>query len=208
MLVKVLSNLSEGKEQLSRPTNKSAVERCKIYTLTVGYHNAIRKSFQTNTCLVPTTSRETFGLEEGILYLALLWPHIRYDDGLAGEYIPAHIHPIPRRLPNYGPIQEDSHVTVSSEMKKPASRVLSFPGEDEGTRAVPSTNSSSLIDTIFSGEPSSLTTGTRDESKRHQSQNTPGNEHHRNPSDHHEILPLANNSEEATKVQSHHTREL
>ncbi|XP_071816330.1 uncharacterized protein [Apostichopus japonicus] len=34
MLVKVLSNLSEGKDQLSRPTNKSAVERCKIYTLT------------------------------------------------------------------------------------------------------------------------------------------------------------------------------
>ncbi|PIK38577.1 hypothetical protein BSL78_24585 [Apostichopus japonicus] len=130
------------------------------------------------------------------------------DDGLAGEYIPAYIHPIPRRLPYYGPIQEDSHVTVSSEMKKPASRVLSFPGEDEGTRAVPSTESSSLIDTIFSGEPSSLTNSTRDESKRHQSQNTPGDKHHRNPSDHHEILPSANNSEEATKVQSHHTREL
>ncbi|XP_071816317.1 uncharacterized protein [Apostichopus japonicus] len=130
------------------------------------------------------------------------------DDGLAGEYIPAYIHPIPRRLPYYGPIQEDSHVTVSSEMKKPASRVLSFPGEDEGTRAVPSTESSSLIDTIFSGEPSSLTNSTRDESKRHQSQNTPGNKHHRNPSDHHEILPSANNLEEAIKAQSQHIREL
>ncbi|PIK43957.1 hypothetical protein BSL78_19189 [Apostichopus japonicus] len=130
------------------------------------------------------------------------------DDGLAGEYIPAYIHPIPRRLPYYGPIQEDSHVTVSSEMKKPASRVLNFPGEDEGTRAVPSTESSSLIDTIFSGEPSSLTNSTRDESKRHQSQNTPGNKHHRNPSDHHEILPAVNNLEEAIKAQSQHIREL
>ncbi|PIK50411.1 hypothetical protein BSL78_12650 [Apostichopus japonicus] len=117
------------------------------------------------------------------------------DDGIAGEYIPAHIHPIPRRLPYYGPTQEDSHVTVSSEMKTPASRVLSFPGEDEGTRAGLPLRLSSLIDTIFSGEPSSLTTTERDESKRHQTKNTPGDKHHRNPSDHHEILPEVNNSE-------------
>lgn len=135
------------------------------------------------------------------------------DNGLvADEDILTSIQPIQKRLPYLGPIQDDSHMTPR-KMKTPSSPLLRFLKEDEKTRVMPSTKSSSLVDDnqttdieSLREESSSNTTPTRVERKRHHNQATIRDAHHLNHY-HNDEMPISRGKSVSPIIAAavHHT---